>query len=170
MIDEKWKDIAGYEGLYQISSLGRVRSQDRTTPDGRKIFGKMLKVVGRTMKGKVYAAVNLSRDNHKRSHSVAKLVAENFVSSDAIISALRWSHKDNNRLNNRLTNLMVGDHIGEKNPSHKLTELQVNEIRTAILRGERRKKLASLYQVSPKTIDAIRRGEIWSHLLQSSIQ
>lgn len=43
---ERWKDIIGYKGLYQIANLGRVRSMDRIVP--HKLYG-MMKVKGRIL-------------------------------------------------------------------------------------------------------------------------
>ena len=40
---EIWKPVVGYEGLYEVSSLGNVRSLDKITADGRRIKGKILK-------------------------------------------------------------------------------------------------------------------------------
>ena len=40
---EIWKPVVGYEGLYECSNLGRVRSLDKITADGRRIKGKILK-------------------------------------------------------------------------------------------------------------------------------
>ena len=39
-MEEIWKDVVGYEGYYQVSNLGRVRSLDRIASNGRKIKGK----------------------------------------------------------------------------------------------------------------------------------
>ena len=47
---EIWKDIKGYEGLYQVSNLGNVRSMDRITRDGRKIKGKFDSIKEKTSK------------------------------------------------------------------------------------------------------------------------
>lgn len=78
MAKEVWKDIPGYEGCYQISSLGRVRSLDRTVvySNGQKHFYKG--IVLKPGKGKTgYLTVRLG--NHGREAGVHRLVAEVFI-------------------------------------------------------------------------------------------
>ncbi|MEV5391955.1 NUMOD4 domain-containing protein [Nocardia farcinica] len=68
---EEWRPIPGYEGLYEASSLGRIRSLDRA---GRR--GRVLQPV-RAPSGKLKVA--LSVDNHRRMAPVARLVGEAFL-------------------------------------------------------------------------------------------
>lgn len=79
--DEEWRDIAGYEGWYQVSSLGRVRSVDRIVPrkDGssqRLVPGKVLKLKDRTREAPV---ANLNKDFVRTPHHVDTLVAKAFI-------------------------------------------------------------------------------------------
>lgn len=77
---ECWRWIPGYEGLYQVSTRGRVRSVDRwvTDKDGRKrlIKGKILK---QRVDKDGYLRVTLSRDGKKRVFLVHRLVAETWL-------------------------------------------------------------------------------------------
>ena len=43
-MEEYWKDILEYEGIYQVSNLGNIRSLDRVSKIGRKLVGKILKL------------------------------------------------------------------------------------------------------------------------------
>ena len=97
MIEEIWKDIVGYEGLYLISNLGRVKSVNRKTRDGRNISGKML--TPELVKG--YYRVSLSKNGVKTRLLIHRLVLINFTND----SELQVNHKDENRLNNHLDNL-----------------------------------------------------------------
>lgn len=106
---EKWKDISGYEGRYQVSSFGRVKSLSRWN-DGNyrrrsKYFGyKMLpeKVLSQAVSGR-YARVTLCKDGKKVSKSVHRLVAEAFIPNPGNLPEV--NHKDCDRYNNRLENL-----------------------------------------------------------------
>ena len=77
--NEVWKDIPEYEGLYQVSNLGRVKSLDRvvTRKDGRKQLckGRLLSPC-RMRWG--YLGVNLSKSNKDLTKKVHRLVAQAF--------------------------------------------------------------------------------------------
>lgn len=92
---EEWKDIRGYEGRYQVSNLGRVRSLPRKTKTGfRKgmILVPMIDKFG-------YSLVNLSR----KSYKVHRLVAETFIENPQGLKCV--NHKDENKTNNCVNNL-----------------------------------------------------------------
>lgn len=92
---EEWKDIRGYEGSYQVSNLGRVRSLSRKTKAGfRKgmILVLMIDKFG-------YSLVNLSR----KSYKVHRLVAETFIDNPQGLKCV--NHKDENKTNNCVDNL-----------------------------------------------------------------
>lgn len=72
---EEWRDIKGYEGLYQVSDLGRVRSLDRLSTNGNRLKGQILKPA--TNKGG-YLQVSLRKDGKTRSFLAHRLVAEAF--------------------------------------------------------------------------------------------
>jgi hypothetical protein len=78
---ETWKDVAGYEGLYQVSNLGRVRSLDRVVPDSRgwtrKIKGRILKTQN-TGNNKYWMLI-LSKEGIHETFTVHKLVASAFL-------------------------------------------------------------------------------------------
>jgi hypothetical protein len=79
MAHEEWRDVVGYEGLYQVSNLGRVRSLDRKVPVGRGGYriahGKILKQTFNTN----YYKISLSKDNVATKVNVHRLVAEAFI-------------------------------------------------------------------------------------------
>jgi len=106
---EKWKNIIGYEGRYQVSSFGRVKSlprwSDRNCRRQSKYFEyKMLpeKVLSPAVSGR-YAIVTLCKDGKKVNKSVHRLVAEAFIPNPDNLPEV--NHKDCNRYNNRLENL-----------------------------------------------------------------
>ena len=101
---ECWKDVKGYEGLYQVSDLGRVRSLDRTVHDYLNGGIKLHK--GRILKGgnsKGYIRVALSKDGKKKGHAVHRLVAEAFIPNPGNKSQV--NHINKNRGDNRVENL-----------------------------------------------------------------
>lgn len=102
--NEVWKDIVGYEGLYQISNLGRVKSLKRYVnhPKGG------VKVVPEKIKGLFYQKdgrprVELSKGNLNRKFLVYRLVAQAFIPNPNNYPCI--NHKDENPTNNSIENL-----------------------------------------------------------------
>lgn len=95
--DEDWRDVIGYEGLYQVSNKGRVRSLDRTTSDGRHIKGKL-----KTSSSK-YSSVTLYKNNKYVNALVHRLVAIAFIPNPDNLPEV--DHIDTDPSNNNVTNL-----------------------------------------------------------------
>ena len=129
---EIWRDIAGYEGIYQVSNMGRVKSL-------HWLGGRLIKP-GSNKKG--YLSVGLSKNNVMKNYKVHILVARAFLPNPENKPIVH--HKDANRKNNRLENLEWATHYenqqysiqmrtkrylsGEKNPNAKLTSEQVRVV------------------------------------------
>lgn len=110
MEKEIWKDIPQYEGHYQVSSLGRVRSLDRRVKhsNGRTTFIKKGKVM-RLAKGRsFYLKVRLSVDGVTKTHNVHVLVAMAFLGHKPGGYALVVDHyPDRSKINNKSSNLRL---------------------------------------------------------------
>ena len=103
---EKWKDIEGYEGLYQISSYGRVKSLEHKTLQ-KNIYGKggigYSKHKEKILKGWVQNTGYLTVALKNKKYSVHRLVANAFIPN--INNYPIINHKDGNKLNNKVENL-----------------------------------------------------------------
>lgn len=102
-IEESWRDIPGFDGIYQASSFGRIRTvQGKTTSNARY---KKRVWQSRILKQKWNRAagycVTLWKNGSPKTFLVARLVCAAFYGW----SKLTVNHKDGNRLNNRLENL-----------------------------------------------------------------
>jgi hypothetical protein len=106
---EIWRDIKDYEGLYQVSNLGRVRSVDHYVNykniKKRLILGKILNL---NKDNRGYYVVTLSKDNVRKNYSVHRLVAEAFIPNPDNLPTV--DHIDRNRLNNNVENLRWADY------------------------------------------------------------
>lgn len=77
---EEWKDITGYEGLYQVSTLGNVRSYDKIVGcRGGKTRLVKGKILAPTRSGNGYVKVMLTKNKTRRNRNVHRLVAEAFI-------------------------------------------------------------------------------------------
>lgn len=97
---EIWKDIEGYEGLYQVSNMGRVRSLDRKDARGNRIKGTML---AGGSDGKGYHTIALCRDGDVKNNLTHRLVAKAFLDNPNNLPEV--NHKDEDKENNAVSNL-----------------------------------------------------------------
>lgn len=102
---EEWRAVPGYEGLYEVSDQGRVRSMPRRDRRGRAWPGKTLSI-GLTGPRRNYAAVTLSRDGAYRTRTIHTLVLLAFVGPRP--GRQEGCHRDGDTSNNRLKNLRWG--------------------------------------------------------------
>lgn len=104
IVTEIWKNIKDYEGLYQVSNLGRVKSMDRiiTRKDGISQFRKgIIKTPKINSDG--YHTVTLSKNGNNKTLGIHILVARHYIPNPENKSEV--SHIDFNRKNNRVDNL-----------------------------------------------------------------
>lgn len=115
---EVWKDVVGYEGLYQVSDHGRVRSLERVvkTSDGRvrRMKGKFLSIF---QNGRGYSQVTLCLRGKTSSKHVHKLAAEAFLGHSSCGMKEVVDHIDHDKTNNHLSNLRLVTQ--RENTSHR---------------------------------------------------
>lgn len=107
-MEEIWKDVKGYEGYYQVSNFGQVRSIDRIVKQKSSkndcvhqynhYAGKILK---QYIINSGYYAVDLCKNHKSTKKLVHRLVAEAFLEN----KSAQVNHKDENKLNNNIENL-----------------------------------------------------------------
>lgn len=97
---EIWRDVKGFEGYYEISNMGNVKSKDRVDSSGNRRKGRILKPEV-TKKGR--CLVKLSKDGKAKKYQVHILVAKHFVDNPYFYDTV--NHIDENTLNNRADNL-----------------------------------------------------------------
>lgn len=101
---EEWRPVKGYEGLYEVSNLGRVRSLDRIIKrrkNGNIVYkGMILKL---QIKKKKRYGIILTKNHTTRNFMVHRLVAEAFIPNPKHLETV--NHKDENPFNNNVNNL-----------------------------------------------------------------
>ena len=179
---ENWKAIEGYEGLYEVSDLGRVRSLDRLVIDTHrngkprhKIFkGKILTPQLEPAKG--YYHIRLSKQDGGHSLRVAPIVAKAFIPNlenkpevnhkngkqkwNNAVSNLEWATKSENEQHASKNLLKVH---GSEHSQAKLSESDIPKIRALRSSGLSLRVIADRFDVCHKTILNIVKGSIWKH-------
>lgn len=172
---ESWRPVVGYEGLYEVSDLGRVRRVN--APNWRTWAGRIIKVMPHASG---YSRVTLTRDGKQEAAAIHRLVARAFIGPTP--PGHHVNHMDGDRANNRLDNLeidTIGHNIrhslwtgarkimGEDNPLAKLNPDAVRAIRREYRPRTKTGSaiaLAARYGVSRSLIGAIVSRQIWRHV------
>lgn len=174
-MEEIWKDVKGYEGVYQVSDLGRVKSLETKVQDKngrvRTLKERILKHVKTKENGQEVVSLYLS--GKKERVLVQKLVAEAFLGKP-LKSKNKIRHINGDAADNRASNLIYGSKSdcgidlyrqGKLSSSGKLYPNQVLEIRHLLKNtGMSQRDIASKYNVSATTIRNIGNGKIFSWL------
>ena len=176
-MQEIWRSVKGYEGLYEVSSFGRVKCLAKM-----KGYGKtpVLEAIMKQRVNRGYYFVALSKGGRKTTRIVNKLVAEAFLPNPE--GKPYTNHKDNNPSNNHVDNLewctqkenyehskrQGRNSRGERHGNSKLTEEAVIRIRECKkgMKGDTN-TLSSLCRelgIGYETAKRIRRGESWQHV------
>lgn len=162
---ERWKAVRGYEGLYEVSNMGRVRSLDRITLR-RDIQGilRQWKYKGRLLRRNInedgYYKVGLSKVTSK-NFLVHRLVLESFIGPRP--PGKESIHKDGNYQNAKLSNLRWGTHMENMHDkvrhgtsNRKLTDSQIKGIRSSFGRCA---DLAKQFKICVSYVYAIKNRE-----------
>jgi DNA-binding XRE family transcriptional regulator len=176
---EIWKDIPEYEGIYQISNFGRLRSVTRTVIDSRTKAAYT--VYGRIMKERYmpngYIQACLCKDSKYRYFYIHRLVSEAFLENPNNLPQV--NHIDCNKSNNSVDNLEWctgkenGEHgsknllykHGESHHMTKLSESQVREIKRLLKEGNITQiNIAKMFSTNRTTIYNIKNEHTWKHV------
>lgn len=153
---ERFVDIKGFDGMYQISNFGRVRSY-RTT-GGKFDFRSYIYLRPATTPGG-HKHVVLSKNGVEYSIYPHRLVAEYFVTKrnkyDRYVI-----FKDGDHTNIRPSNLKWVPGYGPAG----LTAVDIFKIRKMIKKGETYEAVAKKYKISTRLVYLIKFGKIWSHV------
>lgn len=106
--EEVWKDIKDYEGFYQVSNLGNVRTKDRYISNGNGIQFKKSKMLKPIKMKNGYLKVSLSKNGKVKQTYIHRLVAQSFLPNKNNYDCI--NHKDENKVNNIVSNLEWCNH------------------------------------------------------------
>lgn len=180
---ECWRSIFGYEGLYEISDFGRVRSFDRVILRSNGISEmRPGRIMRSALAGRGYPFVKLFKDGKGKAFYIHRLVAAAFL---PFVEGMHVNHIDFDKTNNRASNLEwvtpkqntahsidagrwsgkynSGKCLAANNPNRaqKLTLKDVRDIRAACANGVKQSITAEKFGITQGTVSAIKRGSVW---------
>jgi hypothetical protein len=173
---EEWRDIVGYEGLYQVSNFGRIFSLPKK---GSSAIGK-IKMLSLSTTDK-YCQVTLRKNGKTVTKKVHRLVAEAFIDNPLFLkevnhkdgiktnnntSNLEWSTRENNMIHAADKNLLNYT-LGSKSYRTSLSEEDASAIYASNLSV---KELAINYSVSENVIRKIKNKVTWKHIHSTNLK
>lgn len=183
LTSERWAWVPGYEGHYEVSSQGRVRSVERTVMRKHNKTERLVSFTYRAQpmrawiaKATGYPMVTLRREGIKKQLSVHVALLEAFVGPrppahvachfngdprDNRVENLRW---DTQAANVADTKRHGREIHGEAHRWAKLTETDVRTIRARLATGEQCSVIGPRYGITPEAVSAIKTGKNWAWL------
>lgn len=168
-MEEIWKDVEGFERLYQVSNLGNVKSLANSKTKSEKILKYSLGRRG-------YCQVVLSKSNNKYYMRVHRLVAQAFIPNpenkpevnhingirnDNRVENLEWCTQSENQIHAYRIGLQLsGENIG----TSKLKNADIPIIRQMLTEGITQIEIAEKYNVAQSQISLIKLGKNWKHV------
>lgn len=181
-LDENWINVIGFEGLYQISNQGRVKSLQRMRKNTSKSHCAVneriiFQFISKKEKN-AYPSVSLWKNNKRYQFHIHKLVALHFLKRKPKVTV---NHKDGIKTNNYVYNLewatygennIHAHQTGLMNPVKginvhcaKLNEKKVRQIRDMLTRKIPQRKIATIMGVSRGPIQRIAENKGWKHII-----
>jgi hypothetical protein len=175
IVAEEWRPVVGFEGYYEVSDLGRVRSISRFVTAGyglKYCDGRVLK----PSNSRGYLKLMLTAGPKRRSVTVHKVVADAFIGP--LPEGFHVNHKDANKQNNSASNL---EHVtpdgniqhavslglmsrGESHGLAKLTDQIVLQVRRLTKQGVTARELSERFGVHIETIHRVVQRKSWTHI------
>lgn len=167
---EIWKPVPGYEGIYEVSTHGRVASVSTNWRGyGRRLMEQDMDIYG-------YMKVRLTKEGCRKKLSVHRLVCLAFLGDPG--DGDQVCHNNGDRADNRLENLRWGTAkenaadrdrhgmtaIGRRNAQAVLDADDIHRIRKLASKGLVQRSIADKFGVSQRTIHDVLTGRTWKHV------
>lgn len=174
--NEIWKDVVGYEGLYQVSNYGNIKCSAKIDMSGHRRKEIIYNFTSNASKG--YFNISLRKNNFEKNAKVHRLVAQAFIpnidnkpevnhkngiKTDNRIQNLEWATRQENATHASKNGLMHGVR-GCQNKKSKLIESQIKEIRFLCKNKINYGTIAKQFGISRSNVCLISQHKRWSHI------
>jgi DNA-directed RNA polymerase specialized sigma subunit len=172
---EVWKNISDYEGVYQVSNMGRIKSLRRLDSIGKSRKERLLISIPNA---EGYIRTELNKNGKRHMFSTHRLVAKAFLANPT--NKPQINHLDGNKQNNLLSNLewcspsenIIHAHKnglskpvkGEQVGTHKLSEKEAKEIRNLKGKGLSQIVIGKMFNISHSTVGRIQNNKCWVNI------
>jgi len=172
---ETWKPVVGYEGLYEVSDGGAVRSLDRVSvAAGQRLRGRPIRTV---RAGRGYLQVGLwDSSGRRKNRYVHRVVLEAFAGApspgheachnngdrqDNRLENLRWDSRSANHTDKRAHGTMPR---GESHHHASIGEADVRRVLTMAAEGRSRAEISRSVGITTRHVGSLVRRELWAHV------
>ena len=167
---EEWRDVPGFDGMYLVSSLGRVRSLPRVARNGQKVIGGLLAIY---VDSRGYPSCTIKVDGVSRALRIHRLIAiaflgpplpgfevahEDGVATNSVLSNLTWKTEKENqhdRFRHGTSTRGTGHGLA------KLSDDAVRRIRTA---PGKQMAIAKFFGITQSNVSRIKNKKAWRHV------
>jgi len=180
---EIWRDVPGYEGMYRVSTHGRVASYPRLRKNGKQHKDRIMRTAQKGGSYEYYQVLLTDLAGNRKKCMIHRLMAFAFIPNPD--SKPEINHKNGNKHDNRLENLewvtasenrqhsfangLQLIQRGEKCRWAKLTDADVIKIKALLRSGSlTQKKIGEMFGVSRSCILNIKIGKDWKHIKQQN--
>ena len=170
-----WKDIKGFEGIYQISDSGEVRSLPRYFKNHSKLQFLQGRILKPCICGKGYYRVCLCKDGVVHEVYIHRLVAEHYINNTNNCAVV--NHIDGNKLNNKVDNLewltysqnnqhAYDTSLKARGAGYYNSKLSEQDVREILINGKYTtyQNIANKYNVSKATVRDVLNRKTWKYI------
>lgn len=177
--DEVWKPVVGFEGFYEVSNMGRVRSVARRVLHKRAGSTRISpsRILRPALRAYGYLGLQLSVRGKQSSHYVHALVLRAFVgprpdgteachcngvATDNRACNLRWDTKSENNKDRFRHGYVAPVRRGEDAANAKLSNTKAQKIREMLASGMTQKQVAAVFGIGQSTVSRVKLRKVWN--------
>ena len=156
-VSEEWRSIYGYEGYYEVSNLGKIRSLTKSNGHGSRIRVETPRILNNSKTTTGYFKIDLFDERGRKGFKVHRLVAFAFIPNPLNLPCV--NHLDENPINNSFDNLEWCTHTYNvryslllHRRSNRISIEQENEVVALYKEGKTGEELADKYNISHTTV------------------